>query len=200
MANESFWFLSQITEQNSTIILAFATVALVLATIAVAYFTFVLSNETKRMRLSQLQPEIIVYTSPERQWVNFIDLTIKNNGPGPAHNVKFSVSPNFYFGLKSENKLLKDLPLIKNGISYMGTNQEFKFLLLFLLDYKGQDYPKLNISISYESSFGAKYTHDIFIDFSIFDDLGTENDYIHKMSESLEHINLNLKTISEKLK
>jgi hypothetical protein len=200
MANDSISVLSMLNEPNSTIILAISTVILALSTIALAYFTFMLYSETKKMRLTQIQPEISIFISPQRQWINLIDLTIKNTGPGTAYDVKFSVSPDFYFGLRKGYDLLKDLPLIKNGISYMSPNQEFKFLLLCLMDYHGKESPKLNISVSYRSSFNEKYTKDYFIDFSIFHDLGTENDDLHEISDSLKALNTNIQSISQKLK
>nr|WP_319375244.1 hypothetical protein [uncultured Methanoregula sp.] len=200
MLGNNLTFLSIFNEPNSTFILAISTVILAFATIALAYFTFMLYNETKKMRITQVQPEISIYISPEKQWINLIDLIIKNTGPGIAYNIRFAVSPDFHYGLTKGENLLKDLPLIKNGISYMSPNQEFKFLLLCLTDYKYPDYPKLNISVTYKGSFDEQYTKDYFIDFSIIHNLGSENDDVHEISDSLKEINNNIRNISQKIK
>lgn len=200
MVNETFLLVSIFNEQNSTIILAFATVILAVATIALAYFTFMLYNETKLMRLMQVQPEISIYISHEKQWINLIDLIIRNTGPGTAYDLQFKVSPDFPFGVMKDKEYLKDLPLIKNGISYMSPDQEYKFLLLCLTDFKFPNYPKLNISVSYMSSFNQKFTKDYFIDFSILHDLGTESDDLHEISDSLQSINKNIRVISERMR
>ncbi len=196
MANETFWFLSSLNEPVSTYILAIFTVVLALATVALAYYTYMLFNETKKMREIQIQPEISMRVPPEKQWINLIDLTIKNTGPGTAHNVKFFLNSDFYCGFRKENKKLGDLTIMKDVIPYMSSNQEFKFLLFNIMDFDIP--PKLDLSVSYESSLGIKYKKDVYIDFSIYTDLGAENDYTYEISQSLEKIKESIEVISKK--
>lgn len=201
MINYLFSFLlSLFSGLNSTMILAISTVVLTGATIALAYFTLLLYRETRTMRLAQIRPEISMYISPEKQWINLIDLVIKNTGPGTAYNVSFSVNSEFYCGHRIRNKRLADLNLIKNGVTIMSPNQEFKFLLIFLLDYKGQSLPVLDLSVSYESSSGEKYEKNYNVDFSILLDLSMEPDYTHKISDSLEQIEKHIGELSDKLR
>lgn len=151
-----------------------ATVVLAFATVVLAYYTFMLYQETKRMRLAQIQPEISIYISSEERFRVFY-LTIKNIGPGAAHNIRFSVNPDFLVGSRTANKRLADLVIMRDGIGYMSPNQEFKFFLLWLSDYImlpiRDEAPILDISVSYNSSFGETYHKSYHFDFSIFKDL-----------------------------
>ena len=184
----------------STSIPDFATVVLAGATVVLAYFTYMLYQETKKMRLAQIQPEIALYISPQKQWINLVDLIIKNIGPGTAYNIRFSVSPEFLVGHRDSKSRLADLPIIRNGIGYMGPSQEYAFFLFFILDYKGQPQPILDVSVFYESVFGTEYKKDFHFDFSFLIGLGTENDYTHEISESLKEIERNIANISEKFR
>jgi hypothetical protein len=178
----------------STIVLAIATVILALATIALAYFTYMLYVETKRMRLIQTSPDISIFTSPESSWRNLIDLSIKNTGSGTAYNVTFSINSEFLYGLRSNKLLLRELPLIKNGLSCMSAGQEFKFFLLLIDDYKDHELPILDLSVSYKDADGNTTSKNYKFDFSIYRDLqGGQKNENHEIAENLRQITLILR-------
>lgn len=177
-----------------------ATVVLAFATVVLAYYTYMLYQESKQMRLARIRPEIALYITPQKQWINFINLTIKNIGPGTAYNVKFSVNPEFLYGFRDQNKRLADAPLIKKGLDYMAPNQDYSFLLFSVMDYKGESLPILDMTVFYENVLRENCRKDFHFDFSFFMDLGTESDYIYEISQRLQEIKSTMETISKKLK
>jgi hypothetical protein len=190
MTNETLTVLTTTNDPVSTFILTFANVILAVATIGLLYFSYMLYIETKKMRVLQTQPEISIYTSRHPRIVNFINLTIKNTGPGTAYNVKFSVNQDVYCGPKQMNKLLKDLPLIRDGLQTMSPNQEFQFLLTHLLDYSESTVPSLVILVSYQSIDGIEYNKTYNFDLTVYWGLiGEHEDDLHEISETLKSIN-----------
>jgi|SRR5208283_2517426 len=173
-------------EPISTLVLAFATIALV-------YFSRLLYLETQKMRELQIQPVVSIYTSQNSKIVTYIELIIKNTGPGTAYNVIFQVNPDFYWGSKNSKNLLKDLPLIDKGLSTMSPDQQFQFLLIDLLEYTQSTVPGLDIIVTYQNEDGKKYNQTFSMDFVVYYNLLSFPDSdLHEISNSLKSIDENL--------
>ena len=81
-----------------------------IATVVYAILTWKLVSETRKMRLSQFTPHISIIFEPREEWINFIDLKIKNNGLGSAHNIKFKLLSNLNY---TDGKKLSEMNLMK---------------------------------------------------------------------------------------
>ncbi len=64
-----------------------------LSTFIYAVLTIILVKETRRMRLTQTEPKLEVVAKSKEEWINLINVYIKNIGLGPAHNISFEISP-----------------------------------------------------------------------------------------------------------
>jgi len=64
-----------------------------LATVALAYLTFVLARATRAMADSSHQPHVVV-TFEINQWgIRFLDMVVENCGNSPAYDVEISIDP-----------------------------------------------------------------------------------------------------------
>ena len=124
-----------------------------------------LLQESKKMRILQNQPRVSITFEPEGHQINLIDLVIKNTGLGPASDLRFR--------LQSDSEMIEGMPLsevglIKNGLSYLGPQQEFRFLLAILYAAtKEQMEQPVIITVQYNDTFNTQYSNTFTIDFSV---------------------------------
>jgi hypothetical protein len=158
------------------------------ATVVYAVLTWRLVEETRKMRESQTEPVVSVMIEQAEQWINLIDMVIRNIGLGPAYNLKFRVDPDFKY--EDTNKNLSDLGFIRNGVQYLAPNQEIRFFLTSLVqNYKEKIEHPFQITVSYESFTGKHFERTYPIDFSMWDELlFNERNNLFKISQNLKEL------------
>jgi hypothetical protein len=131
--------------------------------------TYRLVKETKMLREAQTQPKLSIYIKQEKDCIHFFDLVIENIGASPAHNIKFNAKSLFKY---TDDQLLSDLNLFKNGLSYLGPKQSIQFFLTNLLEnFKEKLSNPLIVDATYSDAADVKYTDSFHIDFSWLDGL-----------------------------
>lgn len=165
-----------------------------LATVVYALLTWKLVSETKEMREVQTEPRISVIFQPREEWINFIDLVIKNIGLGPAYNMKFEINPDFEF---RNGHFLSQLNFMK-GIKYLAPNQKMQFFLTSLVEnFEEKTKKPFNIKVTYDNKVGESYTETFTIDFSELVGLGQLGEPpLHKIAKNLEKIQQDIQHIS----
>ncbi len=134
-----------------------------------AYYTYRLTNETVMMRHAQTDAHIGVSVGPRPEYVNLLEMAIKNYGPGPAKEIRFSLDHDITIQ-KKPGMMLSDIGLFEHGIPYFAPGQEYRFFLLNVLDEPELlcFRPPLTITISYETVGGESRTDQCTIDFRAF--------------------------------
>ncbi|MBZ2164467.1 hypothetical protein [Methanobacterium spitsbergense] len=101
------------------------TLLLALFTLFLAYFTYNLAKESRKLREFQLKPKISIslfVDSPEP----FLYLQIKNIGQVRAHNIKFKVIKDMEI---IDGKFISDIDVINEGLEYLDV-EDIKFYYL----------------------------------------------------------------------
>jgi|GEM_PF-723813 len=147
--NQIVNFLSQ-PNVNSSLMLLF-TGLVAIATIAYAILTNSLVSETQQMKEIQHLPQITISVQTRAEWINFIDMQIKNTGFGPAYNISFNVLEDFVY---DKNQKLSDLSLIKNGLKYLGPNQKIQFFLTSFAEDTELKKKPFKIKVNYKDFLG----------------------------------------------
>lgn len=62
-----------------------------IATVVIAYVTFILADENRRLRKAGTEPEVVAYLTPHQDGTGGINFVLANIGQGPARNVRFEL-------------------------------------------------------------------------------------------------------------
>ena len=183
--------LLEFLNQNSGAFSVIFSCIVTMATVVYAILTWRLVTETKQMREAQTEPIISIILKPKDEWKNFIDLIIKNIGPGSAHKINFQVDPDFEY---EKGKYLSEINVIKNGLNYLAPGQEINFFLTSLVEnYNDKIKTAINIKVKYQNMLGNIYEKTFLIDFSEFAGLtwlGTPP--LHEIAENIKKIGKNI--------
>jgi len=165
------------------------------STVVYAILTWQLVKENRKIRETQTEPVISIFIVQSEQWINLIDLVVRNIGLGPAYNLEFSVEPDFVY---EKGRKLSEINFIKNGIQYLPPHQEIRFFLTSLVeDYQTKKETPFKISVIYENYSKKKYKQEYPIDFSIWDGLFfIGKNSLVKISDSLENIKKDLHNLT----
>jgi hypothetical protein len=166
-----------------------------IATIVYAILTWRLVSETRKMRESQTEPKLSVTIQPREEWINLIDMVIKNIGLGPAYNIKFKVKPDFEY---KKGKFLSDLGFMKNGLRYLAPNQKIQFFLTSMIDnFEEKVKNSFEIKIIYQNSIAKKYEDVYVIDFSHLIGLSQLGEPpLYKLAKNIEKIQKDIHHLS----
>ena len=192
--NEFLQFLNQ----NSGALMVIFTAVVTISTVVYAFLTARLTEETRRMRKIQTEPKIEVSLKPREEFVNIVNIYIKNIGLGPAYEITFEIT--IEAGDEGANELIKDFTkpnFFNTGLSYLGPGQE----VLSGFSQMNKMYDKkiesaLNFKIQYKGIAGDNYEDQFRIDFSEFkgtSKLGKPNLYsiaksFEKLQKDIGHI------------
>lgn len=113
--------------------------------LVVTYLTFL---ETRKQRISKELPAVSIRLVPDEIYNNFLNISLKNSGGGPAYDLQVTFSPDLPYGNDlSLNKLnmFKRMPLLDSG-------EEIVFFFDSLVDHIESNKPKIiNAEVSYFS-------------------------------------------------
>ena len=158
-------------ELEGTLIVAFTGVVAI-STVVYAGLTGWLVFETQKLRKAQTEPRVSARIElAERVAQGGLELVIRNEGQGPANDIRFDFEGDpTYFVEHGQQEPIDQIAVIKNGLPYLGSGQTFKLLLGWLF---GEAFDRANqmpwvFHISYKS-LGGKPTRDTYVlDFSQF--------------------------------
>ena len=164
------WTTGEVMVVTDVFLLVFSGVVAI-STLIYAYLTWRLVGETRRMREVQTEPKISVFVELNEHISTGMDLVIRNDGQGPAYNIRFTFrgDPTYFGG----DRPVDQLPVIRNGLTYLAPNQTFRFMLGFLFGdaFNNAIQNPWSIDVVYESQSEKSCRDSYTIDFSQFSEL-----------------------------
>ena len=160
-------------------IIEIATTTLVGVTISYARTTKKILKESERVRLDAKKPTIAIFageryeTLGRRDEAQSLFLCVENVSTGAAYDVNLELAdPSFSLPTHhgSRVRLLKDIPLIAHGISYLPPGHDRSYRLSNAHEYGEHNklaQRQLQIKVTYKDSNCEKYKDCIDIDFRI---------------------------------
>ena len=204
--------------QNSGTLLVIFTAIVALSTVVYALLTFALVRETSKMRSAQTEPCIDITYEPRNEWLKLIDIAIKNIGLGPAHDIKFDITPLTKDEITIELiKELKEKHFLSSGLNYLSPGQEISsFFISTDTKFEGKMASRILIKASYKNAIGKKYSNEYTINLSelegiikigqppplykIAKDIEAIKDEIKYLTSGFKRLNTNIYTSEDKQK
>ena len=160
-------FLNQLNTNSGGLSALFSGVVTV-ATVVYAWLTAKLVDETRQLRKVQTEPRLQVTYRSRPEWINFLDVCVKNIGQGPAEDIQFEIRA------LSENKAaeplvqaLKALNAFSTGLRYLGPQQEFSSFWTSLADGDPTKVEtQIHLTCRYKAVTGTEYTVEQVLDLS----------------------------------
>ena len=126
-----------------------------------------------------------------------MQLAIRNEGTGPAHEIKFDFIGNpDYFLTHGASVPIDRLPVIRDGIKYLGPDRQFTIILGFLFGeafQKATEHP-WTIRVCYKDQTGKSKNDSYVLDFSQFSHLIIgDGDPMRKIADHLDSIKKELR-------
>lgn len=138
---------------------------LAVSTVLYTIINFMLLCESKATRKQKICPFVIAYLKSTENH-NVLSLHIKNIGEGLAKNVKIKTQRD-YQRLGSNDLLLSDIGIIKNGFSNFPPQYELSYYIDSLTELKTEDEnSRIEIEISYENTDKRKYKNIYILPFN----------------------------------
>ena len=179
-----------------------------ISTVVYAILTWRLVRETRMMRQFQITPDIQVYFDRGETRSKYLYINIINKGIGTAKNVQFKIIKNLttyqtdYFNISEKG-------VIKNGLQFFYTNQNFRYLLLNINsdNYSQVNSEELQIQVNYIDITSQKHERMFklypkeFMGMGVINPpdsyLGRVAHYTEKIDKSLQNIKNSIDTITE---
>ena len=168
------------------------------STIAYVILTAKLVKETRIMRKSQVEPQIIAYLDLAETKAAIVYIKTKNIGLGIANNVKFNIIKDLDY---PDSRKLNDYKYFSEGVNYFPPSHEDKHLLFSFqeeADSKTIDY--IELEVEYESILKEKKTERYKLEFKELTGKGNlipPDTHIGNISYKLEKIE---KILEKKIK
>lgn len=160
-------WLDQINRNSGALSAVFSGVVTV-ATVIYAWLTAKLVNETRRMREAQTEPSLQVVYRNRDEWINLLDVAVRNIGLGAAYDITFEIRAELKEGDKNDLvDSLGKLGCFSKGLVYLGPNQEFTSFWTNLMDgHASKLDSRVFIHCRYRSATGARYESQCVLDLS----------------------------------
>lgn len=159
--------LDQLNKNSGGLSAVFSGVVTI-ATVVYAWLTAKLVDETRQLRRVQTEPRIQVTYRSRPEWINLLDVCVKNIGQGPAEDIRFELKA------LSSNKAaeplvqaLKTLNAFSSGLRYLGPQQEFSSFWTSLADGDPSKVDtQIHFTCRYRAAAGGEYTVEQVLDLS----------------------------------
>lgn len=154
--------------KNSGALSAVFSGVVTVATVIYAWLTAKLVQETRQMRQVQTEPRIQVTYRVSEHWINLLDVSVRNIGLGPAHDIQFKVRGETDLpGTKELVEKLMKLACFQRGLAYLGPSEEyFSFWVSLVEGDQTKVESRVVVEAAYRSATGVLYQHDCVIDLS----------------------------------
>jgi hypothetical protein len=146
-----------------------------------------LVRETTRMRRAGTEPSLAVYLMPQEQWVNLIDVVVKNFGAGPAYDIKWRIEAG---DEESKNRYarLYDLALF-HGLSYLPPGEQFRSYIGSGVDLLKEPLAKpLKIAATYKNAEGEFQEKSFVLDIEQYRNLSQSTPPEYEIASTLKRL------------
>ena len=145
------------------------------STVAYALLTRQLVSETRRLREVQTEPRVSVRVeSAEGVGHGALELVVRNEGQGAAQNIQFGFEGDpTYFMENGLEQPIDQIPVIENGLTYLGPGQHFRILLGWLFGdaFERASQEPWTFHVDYGNLLGKSQRGSFTLDFSQFSGL-----------------------------
>lgn len=177
--------------ENSGGLMVVFTAVVTISTVVYAFLTARLASETRKMRLAQTDPKIEVVVKPREEWINFMNLYVRNIGMGPAYDLNFQ----FHAEASPEGAemLIKDFTesaFLKSGLRYLGPGEKAESNVTAIHEgYDKKIEAVLGVQVRYRNSSGREIKETFRLDFSEFRGLSRLGEpHLYAIAQSLSKI------------
>ena len=174
-----------------------------ISTAVYAFLTYRLVAETRRLREIQTEPVISVRAefSPRAE-SGGLELVIRNEGQGGARNINFRFDGDpTYFVESGIDTPINEMPVLRDGLQYLGPNQRFDVLMGWL---RGDSYQRAIekpwiFHVTYENDMRKCRKSTYVVDFAQFDKIILrDSSPLFKIEEHLAEMKSHLGEIKNK--
>ena len=187
-------WIDEINKNAGLIGLVFSLVVTV-ATVVTVWLNARLVSETRRMREAQTEPHIQVTYKIRDEWINLLDVSIRNIGLGPAYDISFELraEPSD----EDKNDLvdsLEKLNCFSKGLGYLGPDQEFSSFWTSLTEgHASKLGTRIHVMCCYRNATGVRYAMPCVLDLSELRGISRIGESpLFKISKQLESIAKNV--------
>lgn len=177
--------------QNAGVLSGVLTLATTIASLIV---TVKLAAETRTMREAQTEPRLQILAAPHETAPNIVTLRIKNVGPGPAYDVRFSIQGETK--TQGEREVIEDFcrtRFLLNGLRYLGPGQEIGSHFTQITETTIEKIEsRLTVAVEYKNLKRKIYKEEFPIHFVEFIGYGRFELPLYSIAESLKKIEHNL--------
>lgn len=160
------------------------------ATVVYAVLTWMLVSETRRMRRAQTDAKVAISLDSRPGYLNFIDLLVRNEGVGPAYDIRFEVAMVGGGGDDSVLEAIQSLGFVEHGMDYFSPGQEIRsFLTSMTENFEAKMKTRIQVRTCYRTASGEQVNDVYLLDFSVFKgrcQLGEPD--LHSIAKSLKSI------------
>jgi hypothetical protein len=189
-----FDLLDQLNKNSGALSAVFSGVVTV-ATVVYAWLTARLVDETRQMRKVQTEPRVEVSYRLRDEWINLIDISVRNIGLGPAYDIKLEArTESNTTGATLLLQALNKLASFSKGLSYVGPGQEYSSFWASMTDGDATKIDsRLVVTCSYRSTTGTNYRHECIVDLSELKGSSRIGEPpLHKIAKHIEQIEKDL--------
>lgn len=138
------------------------------ATVVYAVLTWRLVTETRRSRKAQTNPSISVMIETNPVSFHALDLVVRNEGPGAAHNIHFEIEMEHPdTGDKQLLERIHKLGFVSDGVTYLAPRQELRsFLEMSFNNYDEKVATVLRVRTRYRTPDGSHESGSHLVDLS----------------------------------
>lgn len=187
-------WIDEINKNAGLIGLVFSLVVTI-ATVVTAWLNARLVSETRKMREAQTEPHIEVTYRIRDEWINLLDVAVRNIGLGPAYDISFDLRSEEPAETKSDLiESLERLNCFSKGLAYLGPSQEFSSFWTSLVEGQTSKLDtRVHITCKYINATGSCYQAICILDLSELKGIRRIGEPpLHKISKQLESIAKNI--------
>ena len=179
--------LIEFLNENSGAILALTTIIYALITSRMLY-------ETKKMRLSQTEPDVFITVQPPEYLGNATYLVIQNIGLGAAYDLRFKVEPDVQV---RSGRNLSDITFMKHGFRYLAPKQKLECYIAGPMEEAQQKENILHEITVYQNKNKKSYEATFVLDFTnYFGVMRVEASPFDGIADKLDAINRSIDKVS----
>lgn len=160
-------WIDEINKNAGFIGLVFSLVVTI-ATVVTAWLNARLVSETRRMREAQTEPHIQVTYKIRDEWINLLDVVVRNIGLGPAYDISFELRAES--SNEEKNDLvdsMEKLNCFSKGLVYLGPDQEFSSFWTNLTEgHASKLGTRVLVTCRYRNATGVRYEMPCVLDLS----------------------------------
>ena len=165
------------------------------ATVVTACLNARLVSETRRMREAQTEPHIQVTYKIRDEWINLLDVSIRNIGLGPAYDISFELRSEAINEEKNDLiASLERLNCFSKGLAYLGPDQDFSSFWTNLTDsHSSKLETRVEVICRYRNATNVNYTIPCVLDLSELKGISRIGEpALYKISKQMESIAKNI--------